>query len=155
VTPSRSHFVAKLRRSFHSRQISRDEAGVLSAYVAVLAVALLVIVGMAVDTGRAIATQRLAADEAEQAARSGAGQLSLQALRDGRVALDSPSAVGAAEKYTIIAGHPGTATVTNGIVSVRVVVVVPTTILGIVGVQSISVSATSSASDVQGITKGT
>jgi Flp pilus assembly protein TadG len=155
VTLSRSHLVAKFGRCIHSRQISRDEAGVLSAYVAVLAVALLVIVGMAVDTGRAIAAQRLAADEAEQAARSGAGRLSLQALREGKFALDIPSAVRAAEKYTIISGHPGTATAASGIVSVRVVVVVPTTILGIVGVQSITVSATSSASDVRGITRGT
>jgi hypothetical protein len=153
MTFLRSRFVAKFRRCFHSRQIPRDQAGILSAYVAVLAVALLVIVGMAVDTGRAIAAQRLAADEAEQAARSGAGQLSLQALRDGKVALDIPSAVRAAERYTLISEHPGSATAANGIVTVRVVVLVPTTILGIVGVRTISVSATSSASDVRGVTK--
>ena len=153
MTSSLSSSAASFRRWIHSGQIPRDEAGVLSAYVAVLAVALLVIVGMAVDTGRAIAAQRLAADEAEQAARSGAGQLSLQALRDGKVALDTPSAVRSAERYTIVSGHPGTATTANGIVTVRVVVLVPTTILGIVGVQNISVSATSSASDVRGVTK--
>jgi Flp pilus assembly protein TadG len=125
----------------------------LSAYVAVLAVALLVIVGMAVDTGRAITAQRLAADEAEQAARSGEGQLSIQALRDGRVGLNVPSAVEAAENYTVLSGHPGVATVINGMVTVRIVVTIPTTILGIAGVKTITVSANSSASDVRGITK--
>ena len=60
----------------------------LTAFVAVLAVALFAIVGMAVDSGRAIAAQRLVADEAGQAARAGAGQLSVDALRDGRLAID-------------------------------------------------------------------
>jgi Flp pilus assembly protein TadG len=135
------------------RRLERDESGVLTAFVAVLAVALFVIVGMAVDCGRAIAAQRLAADEAEQAARTGAGQVSVPALRAGQVVLDSPAAVHWAEGYTISSGHPGTATASNGIVTVRVVVAVPTTILGIVGVPTITVSATASASDVRGVTK--
>ena len=134
-------------------RIHRDESGVLTAYVAVLAVALLAIVGMAVDSGRAISAQRLAADEAEQAARSGATQLSVEGLRDGRLVLDPAAAVRAAEEYTLLSGHPGTATVAGGVVTVRVVVVVPTTILGIVGVTRIVVSATASASDISGVTK--
>jgi len=140
-------------RDLRQDGIHRDESGVLTAYVAVLAVALLATVGMAVDSGRAIAAQRLAADEAEQAARSGATQLSVQGLRDGRLVLDPAAAVRAAEQYTQQSGHPGTATVSSGIVTVRIVVVVPTTILGIVGVNRIVVSATASASDVSGVTK--
>jgi hypothetical protein len=135
------------------RRAKRDETGVLTAYVAVLAVALLAIVGMAVDSGRALAAQGLAAGEAEQAARAGAGQLSVQGLRDGRLYVDPSAAVKAAEAYTLLSGHPGTATVSNGVVTVRVVVVVPTTILDIVGVKSITVSATASASDISGVTK--
>jgi Flp pilus assembly protein TadG len=136
----------------NSARRESDESGVLTAYVAVLAVALLAIVGMAVDSGRAIASQRLAADEAEQAARFGATRLSLAALRDGQVTLNSAGAVKAAEEYTASSGYPGTATVSNGIVTVRVVVAVPTTILGIVGVSRVVVSATGSASDVSGVT---
>jgi hypothetical protein len=106
---------------------------------------------MAVDSGRAISAQRLLADEASQAARAGAGRLSVNALRDGRLVIDGASAVQAAEKYMVLDGHPGTAWVHNGIVSVRVVESVPTTILGIVGVRTITVSATASASDVSGV----
>ena len=135
------------------RKVKRDESGVLTVYVAVLAVALLAIVGMAVDSGRALAAQRLAAGEAEQAARAGAGQLSVQGLRDGQLYVDPSAAVKAAETYTFLSGHPGVATVSNGVVTVRVVVVVPTTILDIVGVKSITVSATASASDISGVTK--
>jgi Flp pilus assembly protein TadG len=142
-----------LVRALSLGRTKRDESGVLTAYVALLAVALLAIVGMAVDSGRAIAAQGLASGEAEQAARAGAGQLSVQGLRDGQLYLDPSAAVKAAEAYTLLSGHPGTATVSNGIVTVRVVVVVPTTILDIVGVQNIIVSATASASDVSGVTE--
>ena len=133
------------------RSPARGEAGMLTAFVAVLTVALLAIVGMAVDSGRAISAQRLAADEAAQAARAGAGRLSINALRDGRLVIDGASAVRAAEQYMSLSGHPGTAWVHDGIVSARVVEAVPTTILGIVGVRTITVSATASASDVSGV----
>lgn len=131
----------------------RDESGVLTAFIAVLAVALLVIVGMAVDCGRAIAAQSLAADEAEQAARAGAGALSIDALRDGQLGLNPSRAIRSAESYTLLTGHPGTASVSHGVVTVHVVVVVPTTILNIVGVPAITVSASASASDIEGVTK--
>jgi hypothetical protein len=130
---------------------ARGETGMLTAFVAVLAVALFAIAGLAVDSGRAFSAQGLIADEAGQAARAGAGQLSVSALRDGRVALDDASAVRAAEHYMALAGHPCTAWVRGGIVSVRVVEAVPTTVLGIVGVRTITVSATASASDVSGV----
>jgi hypothetical protein len=51
----------------------------------------------------------------------------------------------------LISGHAGTAWVHDGVISVRVVEAVPTTILGIVGVRTITVSATASATDVSGV----
>jgi Flp pilus assembly protein TadG len=134
-----------------SSGVMRDETGMLTAFVAVLAVALLAVAGMAVDFGRAIAAQRLATDEAGQAARAGAGRLSVNALRDGRVSINDASAIEAAEQYMLICGHPGTAWVHDGVVTVRVVEVVPTTVLGIVGVSTITVSAMASAADVSGV----
>ncbi len=141
-----------MRSSLRHAIREKDEAGVLTAFVAVLAVALLAVVGLAVDCGRAISAQGLAADEAGQAARVGVAQLSLNALRDGRLEINNAHAVRMAEKYMELAGHPGTASVHRGIVTVRVQEAMPTTILGIVGVRSIEVSATASASDVSGVT---
>ncbi len=141
-----------MRSFFHHRNRKGDEAGVLTAFVAVLAVALLAIVGLAVDCGRAIAAQGLAADEAGQAARVGAAQLSLNALRAGRLVINESHAVRMAEQYMVLAGHPGTASVQGGTVTVSVKEAMPTTILGIVGIRSIVVSATSSATDVSGVT---
>jgi len=129
----------------------RGETGMITAFVAVLAVALFAVVGLAVDSGRAISAQSIAANEAGQAARTGAGQLSVNALRNGHVALNDASAIQKAEQYMASSGLPGTAWVDDGIVTVRVVEAVPTTILGIVGVQTITVTATASASDVSGV----
>ena len=139
----------KLRTHASTRR--RDESGVLTAFVAVTAVALLVIVGLGVDTNRAIAAQRLAADEAEQAARTGAGQISVEGLREGRVTLDDSAAVMAATGFTVLNGHPGTATAGDGTVRVRVAISVPTVILGIVGIRALNVVGTAQASDVSGV----
>ena len=59
----------------------------------------------------------------------------------------------AAEAYTVSSGHPGTASVTDGKVTVIVRYRIPTSILGIVGISSLSVSATASAVNVYGVTK--
>jgi Flp pilus assembly protein TadG len=131
----------------------RKESGVLTAFVAVFALVIFVVAGTVFDTGRAIAEQRIVDEEAAQAARVGAGQLSVQALRSGQVVLDDSQAIKAAEAFTDLSGHPGTATVRGQVVTVRIVVAVPTTILGIVGVKSIRVSADASASDVRGVTR--
>lgn len=127
------------------------ESGAITAFVAVFAVVLLVVVGLAVDAGRAIAAQRQAADLAEEAARAGAGQLSVDELRAGRIVIDGPSAIAAAEHYLTISGHPGTASVRGDDVTAHVVIVVPTTILGLVRIKSISVSASESATDVAAV----
>jgi len=130
---------------------SRAERGSLTAFLVLLVVPLFALVGLVVDEGRAMAVQQAAAVEAEQAARAGAGQVSIADLRLGRVELDVPAALAAAERYTVLAGHPGTATVVGSTVTVRVVVHVPTAILGIVGVTAITVSATASADNVHGV----
>jgi uncharacterized membrane protein len=138
---------------FRSTLTKGDERGVVSAFVAVAAVVLLLVVGVAVDYGRAIATQRLLADEAEQAARAGAGQVSAQGLRSGHLELDTPAAIQAGEHFTVISGTPGTVSVQDGVVIVRITEKVPTTILSAFGVSEITVSATASAVDVKGDTR--
>jgi Flp pilus assembly protein TadG len=132
---------------------NQDERGILSAFVAVMALVLFVVAGLTIDTGRAIVAQRLAADEVEQAARTGAGQVSVQALRSGRVVLDDTAAVRVAETYMVVSGHPGVATTRGGVVTAKVSIQIPTSILGIIGVADLRVSATASASDVVGITR--
>jgi len=129
------------------------EAGGITVFVALLAVALFALAGLVLDGGRAVSAQQAAQDEADQAARSGAAALSVDALRTGAVRLDSQTAVADAEAYTVAAGHPGTATVVGNAVEVRIHYRVPTDILGMVGIGTLSVSASARAIDVHGVTR--
>lgn len=114
--------------------------------------ALFALAGLVLDGGRAVSAQQAAQDEADQAARSGAEALSVNALRAGAVELDPQAAVANAVAYTVAAGHPGTATVVGNAVEVSIHYRVPTDILGMVGIDSLPVSATARAVDVHGVT---
>jgi Flp pilus assembly protein TadG len=131
-----------------------DQDGSISAFVVLLLVALIVLLGLVVDGGAALSARQAAADEAEQAARAGAGALSVEALRTGSLQLDPAAAVAAADSFAAAAGHPGTATVSGGIVTVQIHYRMATEVLGIVGIDSLPVSAVASATDVQGVTVG-
>jgi Flp pilus assembly protein TadG len=127
----------------------------ISAFVVVALVALFVLMGLVIDGGSALTAHQAASDEAQQAARAGAGALSVDALRSGKLQLDPEGAVAAAEAFTVAAGHPGTASVIAGVVTVSVHYRVPTSLLGLVGINSLPVSAAASAVDVEGVTEGT
>ena len=137
------------------RQPARSDGGAITTFAVLLLVALMALLGLVVDGGSALLAHQSAETEAEQAARAGAGALSVEALRDGAVQLDNQAAVAVAEGFAAAAGHPGTATVANGVVTVRIRYRVPTAILGIVGIRSLPVSATASSFDLEGVTVGT
>ena len=132
-----------------------DEAGSITAFMVLLLVAFMALLGLVVDGGSAMSAHQAAADEAEQAARSGAGALSVEALRTGSFQLDPVRAVAAAESFTRAAGHPGTASVAGGVVTVRVQYRIPTEVLGIIGINSLPVTAEASAVDVHGVAAAT
>jgi Flp pilus assembly protein TadG len=130
------------------------DGGALTAFVVLLMVAFLALLGLVADGGNALTAHQSAEVEAEQAARSGAGALDLDALRAGVVEIDPTAAVGAAEQFAMADGHPATATVSGGVVTVRVRYAVPTMVLGFLGIGSLQVSAVASAEDVHGVTTG-
>ena len=140
------------RRRRNSEAGRIGESGAITVFVALLAVALFALAGLVLDGGRAVSAQQAAQDEADQAARSGAEGLSVNALRTGAGELDPQAAVANAVAYTVAAGHPGTATVVGNAVEVSIHYRVPTDILGMVGIDSLPVSATARAVDVHGVT---
>lgn len=142
-------------RHFRSNKIgsSHRQDGSITAFLAFFAVALFALMGLVLDGGNAMNAQQAAYDEAEQAARAGAGALSVDGLRAGSISIDTQAAIAAAEAYTVSSGHPGTASVADGKVTVNVRYRIPTSILGIVGISTLSVSATASAVNVYGVTK--
>jgi Flp pilus assembly protein TadG len=133
--------------------MSNDEKGSFTAFMAVLCLALFVLIGLVVDAGRAIAARSLALADAQQAARAGAGQLSVDALRSGQVEINPMAAVEAANAYLVTVGQVGTASVVGQTVTVHVSTDEPTVMLGIVGINRIVVSVTASAVNVHGVSQ--
>ncbi len=131
-----------------------SQEGSITAFTVLMLVAVFVLMGLVVDGGAVLSAQQAASDEAEQAARAGAGALSVNALRTGVVELNQEEAIAAAQKFTVAAGHPGIATVSSGVVTVVIQYRIHTEILGSVGVESLPVSASASAVDVQGVKVG-
>lgn len=131
-----------------------EEGGALTAFVVVLAFALFVLAGLVVDGGRAITVRTSAEGEAAQAARAGAAQLSVEAVRDGTISLAPGPAAQAAQRYLDAVGRSGAVTVTGTTVGVTVRVVEPTVILGVVGIDDLSFSVHATATDVHGVAGG-
>ncbi len=130
------------------------EGGSISAFVALLAVALMALAGLAIDGGRVMEARQAANAEAEQAARAGAAALSISGLREGGLALNVPAAITAAEAFTDASGHPGSAAVVGSTVVVTVDYRLPTDVLGIVGIGSLVVSGRGAATDLMGVATG-
>jgi hypothetical protein len=137
------------------RRAPADQAGSLTAFVAVFCVALFALIGLVVDSGRAIATRSATMAEAQQAARAGAGQLSADSLRSGQVQIDPEQAVRAVKDYLSETGQTGTTSVqvVGQTVTVHIAFEEPTVILGIVGIDHIQVAVTASAVNVHGVTE--
>jgi len=148
--PSGRALVTKLARSEEDR---RTEDGSFTVFVAVLTLALFSLIGLVIDGGRAVAAQSAATGEAEQAARLGADQISVQDIRSGTVVIDPSSATEAARAYLRAFGTAGSVSVVGQTVTVHIRTSEPTVILGIVGIQQIGVSASASATTLHGVTR--
>ncbi|WP_433619095.1 hypothetical protein ACQP2P_11290 [Dactylosporangium sp. CA-139114] len=115
-------------------------------------VALLGVAGLVLDGGLALAAKVQALDVAQAAARAGAQQLDLMQYRTTNVAvLDSVRASAAARSWLAAAGVDGDATATTTTVTVTVRRASNTQLLQLVGVDQLHVSATATATAVQGV----
>jgi Flp pilus assembly protein TadG len=123
----------------------RSEDGTISASVAVLAVALVAVAGLAYDGGQIIRATADARDLASAAARAGAQQLATADVHAGRAWLDPPAAELAASDYLAATGAAGEVVITDTHVRVTVTVIQPLRLLPLPDRQ-ISVTAISSPS---------
>ncbi len=137
----------------------RDERGSASLFVAAVAVAILVVIGLAYDGGEKFRAAADANTYAQQAARAGAQVLDTGALlTSGTVALQGSQAVAAAQDYLNTpalrdAGVTGTAQITGATtLSVTVTLTRPTAFLGLIGIASQTVTATATATLLHGVT---
>jgi len=137
------------------------DAGSVSVLVAVLGFALLLMLGLVVDGGRQLIAYRRAANDAEQAARAGAGALNPAGLRTGTYTLDPAAATAAARRY-LSASQPGgqitassitasSITVTGNTVAVTVTLRRTTTFLAAVGITGVNATGRGRAQLVHGV----
>ena len=134
-----------MRARAHQRV--RDERGAILIAGLLLALAVLIVIGAAVDLGRAFIVRRELVSLADGAALSGSQAVDLDALHQGRLALDPAEAQNAA--LQALAAEPGLrtqASASAGAVSVRLERRFPTLLLQLVGLRTLSVSAQATAS---------
>lgn len=106
------------------------ERGSITAFVAVVSVALVMVAGMAYDGGQVIAAQGAARSDADKAARAGAQEIDVTHLRStGETTLDPARAEAAALAFLERAGSSGTATVDGASITVTVTRTQPMRIL--------------------------
>ena len=140
---TRHRIPTSLRR--RGRRLRGDHGSATVWAIGIVAVVAL-LSGAVLDGGNAMATRVQALDIAQEAARAGANQLDLSALRNqGLVRLDPVAAQAAAEAFLRQAGATGTATATIAEVTVTVTRSQPTLVLQAIGVDSIGVTATATA----------
>ena len=121
------------------------EEGSVSAFVAVVAIGLVMVAGMSYDGGKIVAAQAMARDLASSAARAGAQEIDLDVLRStGDTVLDPERATAAASAFLAASGHTGRMWVSESSITVAVTIRQPMRILP-VGERSVTATDTATA----------
>lgn len=111
-----------------------------------LSIALIMVIGAAVDIGHAFLVKRQLASIADDAALSGSQAISVRSLHEGHLQLTPGQAQSEAQQT--IAANPsvtGQVNATTGSVTVTVTRSVPTILLGLVGLHTLTISAHATA----------
>ncbi|WP_059007932.1 TadE/TadG family type IV pilus assembly protein [Streptomyces specialis] len=131
----------------------RRDRGQITAFVLPLMATLMAMAGLALDGGLALAAQVRALGEAQEAARAGAQGIDLAAYRaDGTLRLDPAQARQLAENYLSDVGTEGAVSATQEKVTVTVTAVQDTQLLDLIGVETLTVTASGAAQPQPGIT---
>ncbi|UOX90385.1 pilus assembly protein TadG-related protein [Amycolatopsis sp. FBCC-B4732] len=130
----------------------RAEDGQVSAFVVVLMLGLLVLAGLGLDGGLALAAKVRATGQAESAARAGAQAIDLAAYRaTGTLRLVPADADGLASRYLASVGATGTVTATADTVTVTVTTSQRTQLLSLIGIPSIDAHGSGAAHPQRGV----
>ncbi|WP_412736057.1 pilus assembly protein TadG-related protein [Krasilnikovia sp. MM14-A1259] len=135
------------------RRTGRLDAGQVTPFAVLFTVASMAVAGLVLDAGMALSAKVQALDVAQSAARAGAQEIDLGVYRtQGRAQLDPSRAASVARSWLASAGMDGTASATTTTVSVTVRRSSRTQLLQLVGVGSLHVSASATATAVHGVT---
>lgn len=124
----------------------RCEQGSVLITGLLLSIALIMVIGFAVDVGHAFLVKRQLASIADDAALSGSQAIDVQALHEGHLQLN-PGQADSEAQHTIAVNPSVTGQVnaTTGSVTVTVTRRVPTILLGIVGLRTLTIDAHATA----------
>lgn len=129
-----------------AQQRMRDERGAVLVAGLLLTLAVLIVIGAAVDIGRAFIERRELVSLADGAVLSGSQTLDLEALHGGQLALDPSQAQATA--LALLRTEPGLlaqASASQTAVSVEVEREIPTVLLRLVGLPTLTVKAQATA----------
>ncbi|MGI8479085.1 MAG: pilus assembly protein TadG-related protein [Gaiellaceae bacterium] len=129
-----------------ARQRVHDERGAVLVAGLLLTLSLLIVIGAAVDVGRAFIERRELVSLADGAALSGSQALDLEALHAGQLVLDPGEAQATA--LGVLATEPelqAQASASPESVSVEIERTIPTVLLRLVGVTTLTVKAQATA----------
>ena len=123
-----------------------DERGAVSTFLAVIALALLMAAGLAIDGGRKVTALREASHIADNAARAGAQAVDLDTLRTtGDLRLLPDQSADRVEEYLTTLGYSATNVIVNGpTVTVTVDITVDPVLLP-TGLMTVSATETATA----------
>ncbi len=127
----------------------------MALYVVITTVALLAGAGLVIDGGTALAARGRAIGDAYAAARAGAEALDQSAFATAGTVTDDPAAAAAAAHQALaVDGDDAGAEVSvdGRVVTVRVTITAPTNLLGVVGIDTLTVHGEGSARAVYGVT---
>ncbi|WP_037824371.1 pilus assembly protein TadG-related protein [Streptomyces sp. NRRL B-1347] len=134
------------------RARSRRDEGQVAVFVVLVTVAVVMFAGLVVDGGLALAAKVRAIGEAQEAARSGAQAIDLAAYRNnGSVRLLPAEARRRAHEYVAATGDTGRVKTTTSTVTVTITAHQRTQFLGLLGLDTLTVTATGTAHPVQGV----
>ncbi|WP_394617370.1 pilus assembly protein TadG-related protein [Lentzea sp. JNUCC 0626] len=125
----------------------------MTAFVVSILMALILLTGLVLDGGSALATKVRAAGQAEAAARAGAQAIDLTKYRtSNHLSLVPSQAAANAHKFLSSVGAKGSVVVTGNTVTVTVDASQPAQLLGFIGISSLRVRGTGRALPQLGVT---
>jgi uncharacterized membrane protein len=131
-----------------------SEIGMVTAFVAIITLALVLFIGLVLDGGYTLAARREAIDEADGAARAAAQAINPATRTSSGAVLDPGEAQAAVNTFLGPTGHTGLASVSGDAVTVTVSFPQRLYILGAGGLFSITVSGRGTARAVRGVDTG-
>ncbi|MFJ3779793.1 hypothetical protein ACIPX0_49840 [Streptomyces sp. NPDC090075] len=135
------------------RGLADDDNGQVTPFVVILAVSIVMFAGLILDGGLALAAKIRAIGEAQEAARVGAQALNLAAYREsGALRMVPDEARARAQSYLASTDDTGAVSFTGDTITVTVTAHQHTQLLGLLGLDSLTVTATGSAHPVRGVT---